>query len=82
MKIGLEFYSLERFEIRCAVENIKSRAITERLGFMNEGTIHRAEKVCDHWYDHAVYGKLVTKGDADQGLDSIGASSADPDRVS
>jgi len=59
MNIGIEFYSLERFEIRCAVGNLKSRAIPERLGFTNEGTIRRAEKVYDKWFDHIVYGKLA-----------------------
>lgn len=59
MNVGVEFYDLERFEIRCAVQNEKSRAIPERLGFTNEGTIRRAEKVYDNWWDHIVYGKLA-----------------------
>ncbi|WOO41674.1 GNAT family N-acetyltransferase [Rubellicoccus peritrichatus] len=58
MKIGEDFFSLERFEIRCAVENSKSRAIPERLDFQNEGTIRRAERVYENWYDHIVYGKI------------------------
>ncbi len=57
MKVGVDYYSLERFEIRCAVENVRSRAIPERLGFTNEGTLHHAEKVYENWYDHVVYGK-------------------------
>lgn len=59
MKIGEEYFSLERFEIRCAVGNAKSRAIPERLGFANEGTLHHAENVYGNWYDHVVYGKLA-----------------------
>lgn len=59
MRIGVEYFSLERFEIRCAVKNRKSRAIPERLGFTNEGTIRHAEKVYGKWYDHIVYGKLA-----------------------
>jgi ribosomal-protein-serine acetyltransferase len=42
------------------LDDTKSRAIPKRLGFMNEGTIRRAEKVYENWYDHIVYGKLVT----------------------
>ncbi len=59
MKIGKDYHGLERFEIRCAVGNAKSRAIPERLGFSNEGTLHHAEKVYGNWYDHVVYGKVI-----------------------
>lgn len=59
IRVGQDYYQLERFEIRCAAKNARSRAIPERLGFEMEGTIRRAERVHDHWYDHIVYGKLV-----------------------
>lgn len=67
LKVGEKFFSLDRFEIRCAVENSKSRAIPERLGFLNEGTIHRAEQVYENWHDHVVYGKRVNNKDIRQG---------------
>ncbi len=63
IKIGVEYFALKRFEIRCAVENKKSRAIPERLGFTNEGTLRKAEKVCDNWYDHVIYSKLAKEID-------------------
>ncbi|MER2262921.1 MAG: GNAT family protein [Psychrobacillus sp.] len=51
---------LNRVEIRAAVENKKSRAIPERLGFTHEGTIRQSEWLYDHYVDHEVYGILAS----------------------
>lgn len=59
IKVGKEYYNLQRIDIRCATNNTKSRAIPERLGFTHEGTLRRAEKVYDQWYDHEVYALLL-----------------------
>ncbi|QEG00868.1 Ribosomal-protein-serine acetyltransferase [Stieleria maiorica] len=56
--IGQQFYVLQRFEIRCAVENHASRAIPQRLGFQYEGTLRRSERIYDRWHDMAVYALL------------------------
>jgi ribosomal-protein-serine acetyltransferase len=53
-------WRLERVEIAAAVDNARSRAIPERLGFREEGVRRRAERVGDRWLDHAVYAMLAS----------------------
>ena len=55
IKIGRDFYNLQKVDIRCATGNTRSRAIPERLGFHHAGTLKRAEKVYNRWLDHEVY---------------------------
>ncbi|MBP0725818.1 GNAT family N-acetyltransferase [Bacillus sp. RG28] len=54
---------LNRVEIRVAIENTKSRAIPERLGFLQEGRIRKAEWLYDHYVDHYLYGMLAEDWD-------------------
>lgn len=50
--------SLNRIEMRIANKNKASRAIAEKLGFVNEGQIRQAEWLYDHYVDHIIYGML------------------------
>lgn len=52
---------LNRVEIRCATENKRSRAIPERLGFVQEGITRQAEWLYDHYVDHVIYGVLASE---------------------
>lgn len=51
--------SINKIEIRAAVENQKSRSIPERLGYQLEGTLRSNEWLYDHFVDHTVYGMLA-----------------------
>jgi ribosomal-protein-serine acetyltransferase len=52
---ALSAWELSRVEIRAAVENRRSRAIPERLGFREEATMRKLERVGDRQLDCVVY---------------------------
>lgn len=52
-------WELNRVEIRAGVENARSRAIPERLGFRDEGVLHQAERIGERFADHVVYAMLA-----------------------
>jgi ribosomal-protein-serine acetyltransferase len=55
---GFGEMGLHRLEIHCSVENARSRAIPERLGFTFEGTLRESQWRHDRFYDMAIYGIL------------------------
>ncbi|WP_018924083.1 GNAT family N-acetyltransferase [Salsuginibacillus kocurii] len=50
-----------RIDIRAATENVKSRAIPERLTFVHEGRLREAEQVNGQFFDQEVYSMLVSE---------------------
>lgn len=51
-------WKMNRITIQCAVENTRSRAIPERLGFKLEGIVREAEWLYSRFADHALYSLL------------------------
>ena len=58
---------LNRVEIFCAVDNLRSRAVALRLGFTPEGTHRQAEWVHDHFKDLVAYSMLAREWRASEG---------------
>ena len=63
MQHGFDHLGLNRISISAAVGNLKSRAIPERLGFLQEGIAREVEWVNGRPLDHAVY--AMTRNDWD-----------------
>jgi ribosomal-protein-serine acetyltransferase len=61
--VGLAFGQRRsrRVEIRVSVENVRSRAVAQRLGFVHEGTLRQAYPIADRVDDIALYGLLAPR---------------------
>ncbi len=55
IKYGFQHLNLSTINILCAVNNLKSRAVAQNLGFIQVKTIPNNEWLYDHYVDHAVY---------------------------
>jgi ribosomal-protein-serine acetyltransferase len=52
-------WKLNRVTIEASVDNARSRAIPERLGFREEGVLREVERVGGRMLDHVVYSTLA-----------------------
>lgn len=59
LKILFEDKKLNRVEMQCGVDNKRSRAVPERLGFVHEGIKRESEWVTTRYVDHVVYSMLL-----------------------
>jgi ribosomal-protein-serine acetyltransferase len=57
---AFERWRLNRVEIRADVSNTRSRAVAERLGFRQEGTLREAYRVGGRYGDDVVYSMLAS----------------------
>lgn len=51
-------HAIRRFEIRAAVDNVRSRAVAERLGFAQEGILRSALVIAGAEQDAVLYARL------------------------
>jgi len=56
---AFDVLNLKRIEIRCGVENVKSRRIPEKLGFKEEGVARQSGLLHGRYIDHVIYGMLA-----------------------
>jgi ribosomal-protein-serine acetyltransferase len=61
--INHAFYDLDlnKVEIHCATNNVRSCAVPQRLGFKHEGIDRQSEWVNDHFVDLNVFGLLASE---------------------
>ncbi|HUW24474.1 MAG TPA: GNAT family protein [Patescibacteria group bacterium] len=58
INFGFKKLDLNRIGLGAGKENLKSRAIAERLGFTQEGTLRKYEFIDGRFVDHVVYSIL------------------------
>ncbi len=63
IELGFSELKLDKLEIRCAEDNLKSRAVAQRLGFVYQSKLDDAEWLYDRSVNHVVYAMLAPEGD-------------------
>jgi ribosomal-protein-serine acetyltransferase len=56
---AFEEHQLQKVVISCAIDNPRSRAVAERLGFLQEGILRQVVRLYDRSVDGVFYGLLV-----------------------
>jgi ribosomal-protein-serine acetyltransferase len=55
---AFEEHQVHKVVISCATDNPRSRAVAERLGFVQEGILRQADRLHDRYVDTVFYGLL------------------------
>ena len=58
IKFAFTDLGINRIEIKCAVKNLKSKAIPEKLNFKQEGVLRQAEFINGNFHDLYLYSML------------------------
>jgi ribosomal-protein-serine acetyltransferase len=56
---AFEVHQVRKVVISCAIDNPRSRAVAERLGFVQEGILRQVVRLRDRYVDGVFYGLLV-----------------------
>ena len=71
---AFSIWKLNRVEIRCATDNIRSRLLAERLGFTAEGIKRQAERIGSSFRDLIVYSILAQESLSPSADPTVGPS--------
>lgn len=69
---AFEELQMHKVVISCATDNPRSRAVAERLGFVQEGILRQADRLHDRYVDMVFYGLLKEEWNAEAGQAQIG----------
>jgi len=71
---AFEVLQAHKVVISCAIDNLRSRAVAERLGFVQEGILRQIGRLRDRYVDVVFYGLLVDEWRTRVELPSRGSS--------
>ena len=64
VRYAFEEHQTHKVVISCAIDNPRSRAVAERLGFVQEGILRQADRLHDRYVDMVCYGLLKAEWNA------------------
>jgi ribosomal-protein-serine acetyltransferase len=68
LRLAFEEHQMQKVVISCAIDNPRSRAVAERLGFVQEGILRQVVRLHDRSVDGVFYGLLKDEWHARAGL--------------